>query len=366
MKSNEIKNELYNQNTQPLRKHKIFNNWDVVTKGWYSTVRSNSLKKGDKKSVLLNGQKLIVYRAETGKVFCLDNFCPHMGVDLTLGKVIDENIRCFFHHWKFDSTGKCIDIPCGEAPPKKLRLNSYQTIEKYGLVWIYPQAQTDEELLKIPSLEGLDDESICYKIDKVFYRKCHFHITMINGIDPQHLSTVHNINISMDVDIVNTRPNHIEIGLQGNFTNSNLKERLGSLIFGQSYSYSMKYADGCLAGLTMMKDSKLFNLIPMPQLHMYFSYSQREVGNVIVRPIYVNKKDLGLFGPIKNWFKLNLTKALFKMLQGEDGQIYDNIRFNTEAFLKVDGPIIKYISYINKLAPSVWSKKMPVSDQEAS
>ncbi len=362
MKSIEMKNELLNQNTQPIRKHKIFNNWDVVTKGWYSTLKSSDLKKGDKKSVILNGQKLIIYRAETGRAFCLDNFCPHMGVDLTLGKVMGEDIRCFFHHWKFNSKGQCVHIPCGEEPPKKLRLNSYATQEKYGLIWVYPEAHTDEELLEVPALEGIADRDLCYKVDDIFFRKCHFHITMINGIDPQHLSTVHNININMNVDIVNTRPNHIEIALQGNFTNSNLKEKMGSLLFGKSYSYSMKYADGCLASLTMMKDSKFLNLFKMPQLHMFFSYSQHEIGNVVVRPVYVNKKGSGLLGPLKSWFKLNLTKALFKMLQGEDGQIYDNIRFNTEAFLQMDRPIVKYISYINKLEPSIWSKDQCTSE----
>lgn len=359
----EKKNELLNQNTQPLRKHKIFNNWDVITKGWYSTIKSEELKVGEKKSILLNGQQLIIYRTETGKAFCLDGFCPHMGVDLSLGKVIGENIRCFFHHWTFDSQGECVDIPCGEPAPKKLHLNSYATTEKYGLIWVYPESFTEEKLLEVPALEGVPENELCYKIDEVFFRKCHFHITMINGIDPQHLSTVHNINISMDVDIMNTRPNHIEIELQGEFTNTNFKEKLGSFLFGKSYAYSMKYADGCLASLTMMKDSKFLNLFKMPQLHMFFAYSQYEIGNVVVRPIYVNKKGKGPLGPIKGWLKLILTKAFFKMLQGEDGQIYDNIRFNTEAFLQVDRPIVKYIGYINRLTPSIWSKQNPPQEE---
>ncbi|EQC50189.1 Rieske [2Fe-2S] domain protein [Bacteriovorax sp. BSW11_IV] len=357
MKINEIKNEFLNKNAQPLRSHKIFNNWNIVTKGWYSTFLSSDLKIGDKKSILLNGHKLVIYRAETGKVFCLDAFCPHMGVDLSLGKVMGENLRCFFHHWKFNSQGKCIDIPCGEEPPKNLNLNSYAVKEKYNLIWVYPETHTDEEVLEVPALEGLSDKEICVKIDDIFYRKCHYHITMINGIDPQHLSTVHKINIDMDINIDNSKSNHIDICLRGNFTTDTFKEKMGSLLLGKSYSYSMKYADGCLASLTMMKDAKLFNRIKMPELHMLFSYSQLEYGKVAVRPIYVNSKSKGLLGPFKNWFKLNMTKAFFKMLQGEDGQIYDNIRFNTEAFLKMDRPVVKYIAYINRLEPSIWSQE---------
>ena len=44
------------------------------------------------------------------------------------------------------------------------------------------------------------------------------------------------------------------------------------------------------------------------------------------------------------------------MLRGEDGEVYDNIRFKTESLLKMDLPIAQFIGYINSLKPSVWSK----------
>ena len=152
---------------------------------------------------------------------------------------------------------------------------------------------------------------------------------MINGIDPQHLSTVHGIHIDMDIDIDETKSNHIEIVLKGKFPDSTLKERMGSIFLGKEYSYSMKYADGCLASLTMLIDAKLFNTFKLPSLHMLFSYSLVEDGKIMVKTIYLNKKSKGLLGPIKNFCKLNMTKLFFKMLQGEDGEIYDNIRLCT-------------------------------------
>ena len=77
-----------NQSTQPLRSHKVFNNWNVITKGWYSSVESSKLKKKSILSISLNGHQLVLYRGDSGKVYCLDGFCPHMGVDLGLGRVI--------------------------------------------------------------------------------------------------------------------------------------------------------------------------------------------------------------------------------------------------------------------------------------
>ena len=35
-----------NQTTQPIREHKMFNNWETVARGWYVVGKSQELKKG--------------------------------------------------------------------------------------------------------------------------------------------------------------------------------------------------------------------------------------------------------------------------------------------------------------------------------
>ena len=90
--------------------------------------------------------------------------------------------------------------------------------------------------------------------DKFYERPCHHHVTMINGIDPQHLRTVHNINIDMDLDIKQDSKNRIDITLSGKMPESNFKERIGKFIFGEDYSYSMRYADGTIGALTILKN----------------------------------------------------------------------------------------------------------------
>lgn len=352
----------YNQQSQPIRQHRIFNNWNIVTKGWYIACRSDELKENSVHSIYLNGQKLVLWRTSNG-VACTDGFCPHMGVDLAIGKVVDEKIQCFFHHWQFNKDGSCVHIPCGENPPKNLKFNSYATEEKYGHIWVWPEAETTEPVLDIPGLEGKD---LIYKADQEYERTCHYHITMINGIDPQHLKTVHNISIDMDIDIDESKSNHIEFTLSGKFPTETFQERMGKFLLGEDYSYSMKYADGCLAALTMLKGARLFNKWRLPELKMLFAYSLVEKGKISVRPIFVNERSKGLLSPIFNFLKLFMTKRFFKMLQGEDGMVYENIRFNTTAFLKLDAPVVRYISYLNKLDSSIWSTSSKAHKSESS
>ncbi len=344
-----------NLNTQPLKSHPIFNNWEVITKGWYIACKSKELKKQSVLSFKIGKQKLVIFRDNEGKVSAMDGFCPHMGVDLSIGKVVNNNLRCFFHHWEYNKKGQCVHIPAQTEIPEKARIQSYATEEKYGCIWIYPEADTQERVLEIP---GLENQEVIYKIDPSYLRTCHHHITMINGIDPQHLKTVHNISIDMNLEILSNKSNQIEINLAGDFPQGNLKEKLAKFMLGNKYAYSMKYSDGCIGGLTIMKNVKLFNRFKIiPELHMIFAYQTKDRGSSQVTPIYIAKKRKGVLGKITSHICLMMTKILFKALQGEDGAVYENIRFNTETLLPIDKPVTKYIQYINKLETSLWSNK---------
>lgn len=344
-----------NRATQPVKTHKVFNNWNVVAKGYYYAFRSDELKSGQVKSVNLCGQHIAIYRSESGKLAAMDGYCPHMGVDLGIGKVQGEHLRCFFHHWKFAADGKCVDIPCKEAVPNNAKLQTYVCIEKYGCIFVWPDEKADEEFVTYDEFTA--EESV-YHIDPPFARKCHHHVNMINGLDPQHLRTVHNVDIEMNLDMENTSPGVLDITLAGKLPIGNLKEKVARTILGESYSYSMRYAHGTVGALTLMKNVKLFNRWSIPALHMIYCYRPVEPGKTEVIPIYINKKRSSLLGKAFSRFQLWLTKRLFYMLRGEDGEVYENIRFKTESLLKIDLPVARYVGYINKQRPSVWSKEL--------
>ena len=106
-----------------------------------------------------------------------------------------------------------------------------------------------------------------------------------------------------------------------------------------------------------MKDVKFFGKAGvLPTLHMIFAYQTISKGKMQVHPIFVTKKRPGLHGKLISLFWLYITKMAFHALQGEDGKVYENIRFSTSNLLSIDSPVAKYIAYINRLSPSVWSR----------
>jgi phenylpropionate dioxygenase-like ring-hydroxylating dioxygenase large terminal subunit len=326
----------------------IFNNWNVVAKGWYIACSSERLPKGKAKSVEICGQKIVVFRGEDGKARSLDAYCPHLGTDLGIGKVEGNWIRCAFHQWAFDQTGKCQEIPCQTEIPERARVQAYATSEKYGFIWVYPEAEATEAIAEFDELKGYE---IVTRADQAFERNCHHHICMMNGIDAQHLKTIHRLDIAMELSLQqNLLKTQMDFTMRGRFPDTTMRERLGQRFLGSTYEYSMRYANGCLGLLTMMKNVRLF-----PPLHMIYAYTPIEAGRTRIQPIYVTKRRKGLWGRWVSEVLLLSTRLAYYMLRDEDGVIYDNIRFEPKTVLKIDQPLVEYMKYVEQLEPSRWS-----------
>ncbi|NEQ51234.1 MAG: aromatic ring-hydroxylating dioxygenase subunit alpha [Leptolyngbya sp. SIO3F4] len=330
----------------------LFNNWDIVAKGWYLVAASKDIPTETVKSFTICGQRIAVFRGADGQVRALDAYCPHMGTDLGIGSVDGNQVRCFFHHWAFNGSGECQDIPCQSHIPPSTQIQSYATEEKYGFIWIYPDNVAPTTVAEFDELQG---EELAVIADRPLTRQCHHHICMINGIDVQHLQTVHHLPVDLELSL-QQEGEQIDFTLSGEFLNTNWRERLGRAILGPRYAYSMRYAHGCLGLLTMMKEVRW-----IPKLHMLYAYRPMESGETFIQPIYVTKKRAGLLGWLVTYLLLWLTRLSYYALRGEDGKIYDNIRFSTERLLPVDAPIAHYVRYVNGLVPSRWSRHQPQS-----
>jgi nitrite reductase/ring-hydroxylating ferredoxin subunit len=345
---------LRNQNTQPIPKMKVFNNFDVVARGWYFACKSTDVKKMKIISKILCHQQIVIFRGEDGTLKALDAFCPHMGTDLSIGAVEGNHIRCFFHKWAFDGSGKCVDVPCLKKPLDNIRLRSYACTERYGFIWVFPDTIADFEL---PVHDGLENKTLLAVAGKSYVRTCHHHVTMINGIDKQHLKTVHGIHIEMQLNY--SENNHeANFSLKGNLSSKTLAGKILKKMIGPTYEYAMKYSAGTIGFLSTMKGLFLFGnpRLKLAEANMLYAYRPLDNHCIEVQPIYLTEKRTGIMGYFINHFLLSVAWIGFHWLKAEDGKVYENMRFNTEALLPMDQPIAKFIAFINKQKISIWSK----------
>ena len=179
---------------------------------------------------------------------------------------------------------------------------------------------------------------------------------MINGIDAQHLRTVHGFEVKMNLNISEPSNEMIDFSLSGDFPNRTWRQRFVVKLLGREYGYSMRYSAGTMGLLTMLQKVRLLNRFPLPALHMIFAYRPVTFGETLVQPIYVTRKRRGLLGKIIERALLLLTRRLFYSLKDDDGKVYDNMRFNPQSLLELDRPIQVFIRKINQLKASIWSR----------
>jgi len=57
------------------------------------------------------GEDLVLFRDDQGRPGLLGLHCSHRGADLSYGRVEDGGLRCLYHGWLYDITGRCLEQP---------------------------------------------------------------------------------------------------------------------------------------------------------------------------------------------------------------------------------------------------------------
>jgi phthalate 4,5-dioxygenase oxygenase subunit len=130
---------------------------ELLRRYWMPALLSRELEAdGAPVRVELLGEKLIAFRDTKGRVGLLREFCAHRGASLYFGRNGEAGLRCWYHGWKWDIEGKCLDQPNMPEERRfcdKVRQVAYQCVEKHGVVWTYLGPQDD--IPPMPDLEWL-------------------------------------------------------------------------------------------------------------------------------------------------------------------------------------------------------------------
>jgi len=120
---------------------------------WYAACIADELTDIPQRVTML-GCDFVLFRDSEGVARCLSNSCCHRGASLAAGTCRDGLIACPQHGWEYNGEGKCKLIPAGTRtptePPKKARVPSYPTEEKYGMVFAFLGDLGEDERPSIP------------------------------------------------------------------------------------------------------------------------------------------------------------------------------------------------------------------------
>jgi phenylpropionate dioxygenase-like ring-hydroxylating dioxygenase large terminal subunit len=152
---------------------------------WYPLAWSHEVKRGKTHGVTFAGDPIVLARTEGGKVFALEDRCAHRQVPLHQGVVDGESIRCGYHGWTYDCSGKCIDVPYLGRDRLPNGVRSYPCREVEGLIFVFPGDAALAERRPMPDLGSVSDTK--YKTRR-FGRpvNCHYSFMHENLMDMNH------------------------------------------------------------------------------------------------------------------------------------------------------------------------------------
>ena len=118
----------------------IFCHSNALANSWHAVALSAGLTSGPL-AVHLLGRRYVFWRSPEDGVVALPDRCPHREAPLSAGCIVEGQLTCRYHGWRFNTQGRCVHIPSvgpDATIPPKAHLSTLHTTEQYGLIWLCP------------------------------------------------------------------------------------------------------------------------------------------------------------------------------------------------------------------------------------
>ena len=167
---------------------------ELFRRFWIPAMLPSELPRADSDPVRLRllGEDLIAFRDSNGNVGVLANNCPHRGASLFFGRNEEAGLRCVYHGWKFDTQGRCVDMPNEPAESdfkSKVKATAYAAADWGGLIWVYmgpPERQPELPQYPWCLLPGAEQTPIAKWIQDSNYTQ-----GLEGNLDTSHINFLH-------------------------------------------------------------------------------------------------------------------------------------------------------------------------------
>jgi phthalate 4,5-dioxygenase len=166
---------------------------------WIPFAQSSHLVHGDGPlPVRLLGENYVAFRSPDGRIGFLDELCPHRRASLVLGRIEGDGVRCIYHGWKMDASGRVVDCPTQIARAEEFARNvpvvHFPVHEAGGLAWVWLGGA---EAPPFPHLPFADEDLYRYWITAQV--PCNWLQGLEGSIDSVHAGQLHQTWIAESV-----------------------------------------------------------------------------------------------------------------------------------------------------------------------
>lgn len=109
---------------------------------WYPVAVSRSVRKKKTFAATFAGERIALYRGQSGTVYALEDRCAHRQVPLSMGVVEGDVLRCCYHAWAYRGNGRLSQIPYLPKGPAARRAVSAPIRSAKLTAWCSPSLAT--------------------------------------------------------------------------------------------------------------------------------------------------------------------------------------------------------------------------------
>jgi 5,5'-dehydrodivanillate O-demethylase len=197
---------------------------------WTPVAVLDNVPAGRARPIRIFGEPFTYYRGTSGEPHVVAPECAHRGTQLSTGWVEDDCIRCFYHGWKYDADGQCVEQPAeDESFAAKVRIAAYPTRAYLGLVFAY---LGEGDAPPFPRLTSFERPG--YVEARAFPRAINFFNQLENSVDQVHFNFVHRrspfADQGLNRDIPTVTGTETEYGLFKDHRYADGKRRIGHIL----------------------------------------------------------------------------------------------------------------------------------------
>ncbi len=168
---------------------------------WVPFAQSAHLVAGDGPlPVRLFGENYVAFRADDGRVGFLDELCPHRRASLVLARNEGDGVRCIYHGWKVDASGRVVECPTQTARAEQfaasVAVDHYRVHEAGGLAWVW---LGPGEAPAFPTLPFADEDLYRYWVTSQV--PCNWLQGLEGSVDSVHAGMLHQTWIALSVSM---------------------------------------------------------------------------------------------------------------------------------------------------------------------
>ena len=160
---------------------------------WYVACTPDEIDAGKPLGRRICGEAVVLYRGAGGAAVGLEDFCPHRGAPLSLGRVNDGVLTCGYHGLQMGDDGKTVAMP-GQRVRGFPPIRKFPVVERHGFIWIWPGDAALADPAAIHPLPWAENPEWAYG-GGLYHVGCDYRLMIDNLMDLTHETYVHATSI---------------------------------------------------------------------------------------------------------------------------------------------------------------------------